>query len=244
MSLRVFHAPGDWAAADRLRLSPEESRYLLRVRRARVGATLEVLDGEARAWRARLAAIEGQDGVVELTEPVPAVSVVPLELVLVVPDPRATLEALTLASELGATAVRMVVGEHSPGGLPKPERVERTLRASQRQCGRPCPPSILWPRSLADALRASAHRPGFVASVPQRHLETPAALDPRLGARLLVGPEGGLAQSEAQVASDAGFRPLSLGPWVLRSPTAVAAGLARLRGAQTGPAAQPGDGPG
>lgn len=233
MSLRVFHEPGAWVARDRLRLEAEESRYLLRVRRARPGAAVEVLDGAGAAWEARVAEIDGRTAVLELVAPRPAVEVMELELLLVVPEPRATLEALTAASELGATAVHLIVGEHSPGGVPSAERVARTLRASQRQCGRPRAPTMHRASSLGAALEASAARPGFVARVPQHHEPTAISFDPARGARLLVGPEGGLAPSEADLAEDAGLRPVALGPWVLRTPTAVAAGLARLQGARS-----------
>lgn len=244
MSPRVFHAAGGWSVGARLRLDPEESRYLLRVRRIRVGEGVEVLDGHSAAWRARLVEAEGKAAVVELDEPVPEVDAMPLELLLLVPEPRATLEALTLASELGATAIHLVRGEHSPTGLPSPERITKTLRASQRQCGRPRPPAVHRPASLEAALRDTEARPGFVASVALRHRATPVAVDPAVGARLLVGPEGWLMAEEAERAEQAGLRPLALGPWVLRTPTAVAAGLARLRGACEGPARALDGGPG
>ncbi|MEX1367707.1 MAG: RNA methyltransferase PUA domain-containing protein, partial [Nannocystaceae bacterium] len=172
MSLRVFHPlgdpPGPWAMGQRLRLEPDESRYLLRVRRAKVGAQLEVLDGATAAWRAQLAEVDGKTAVVELLDPRPAVRELPLILLLVVPEPRATLEALARASETGATAVHLIVGQHSPGSLPSPPRVAKTLRASQRQCGRPGPPQVGRPGTLQAALAQAQSRPGFVASPAAR----------------------------------------------------------------------------
>ena len=226
--VRAFAAPGDWAAGLRVRLTAEESHYLLRVRRARVGTEVELFDGEAACWHAVLVAVDERDAVVELRAPRAAVAVVPLVLLLVVPEPRATLEALTLASELAASEVLLVEGDHSPGGVPSPERIERTLKAAQRQCGRDRPPRVERAASLAEALERTAAWPGWVASVPERRLTTPVEVDPGTGARLLVGPEGGLSAAEHALAVRAGLRPLALGPWVLRTPSAVAAGLARL----------------
>lgn len=233
--LRVFAAtpaaPEDaWAEGLRVRLPADESHYLLRVRRARVGMAVELLDGEGAAWHAVLVAVDDRDAVVELGAPRAAVAMVPLVLILVVPEPRATLEALTLASELAATVVQLVDGDHSPAGVPSPERIARTLRAAQRQCGRDRPPRVERAASLAEALERTAAHPGWVASVPERHLDTPVEVDPRAGARLLVGPEGGLSGAEEELAVRAGLRPLALGPWVLPTPTAVAAGLARMLG--------------
>lgn len=241
-SVRVFAVPQAWAAGQRVRLSPEESHYLLRVRRGRIGWEVELLDGEGAAWLAVLVATEERTAVLELQRSRPAVVVMPLVLVLVVPEPRATLEALTLASELAATEVVLVEGDHSPSGVPSAERIARTLRAAQRQCGRVSPPRVGPAPSLAAALERTQAWPGYVASVPDRHTPTPVQVDPLGGARLLVGPEGGLSASEQEAALEAGLRPLALGPWVLRTPTAVAAGLARLQAA-FGPDHGPGHGP-
>lgn len=240
--LRVFAPPGAWAVGTRVRLPADESHYLVRVRRARVGAEVELLDGEAAAWHATLVAVDERTAEVELRAPRAGAAVPPMVVLLVVPEPRATLEALTLASELAASEVVLVDGDHSPAGLPSPERVTRTLRAAQRQCGRDRPPRVERAASLADALERTAALPGWVASVPERRLATPVEVDPGAGARLLVGPEGGLSDAEEALAVRAGLRPLALGPWVLRTPTAVAAGLARLWSAVAA-GAGPGAGP-
>jgi 16S rRNA (uracil1498-N3)-methyltransferase len=228
-ALRVF-APmtSAWAVGTRVRLSSEESRYLLRVRRARVGTEVELLDGKATCWHAVLVGVYERDAVLELRAPRVAAKVVPLVLLLVVPEPRATLEALTLASELAASEVLLIEGDHSPASVPSRERIARTLKAAQRQCGRDGPPRVERAASLAEALERTAARPGWVASVPERRLATPVEVDPGAGARLLVGPEGGLSAAEDALAVRAGLRPMALGPWVLRTPSAVAAGLARL----------------
>jgi 16S rRNA (uracil1498-N3)-methyltransferase len=54
---------------------------------------------------------------------------------------------------------------------------------------------------------------------------------------LLSGPEGGLSPREEAAAREAGFRPVTLGPRVLRADTAPLAALAAL----TLPAAAAGD---
>jgi len=46
---------------------------------------------------------------------------------------------------------------------------------------------------------------------------------------LLIGPEGGLSDTELDLAGRAGYRSLRLGPRVLRTETAAAAAIAVLQ---------------
>jgi 16S rRNA (uracil1498-N3)-methyltransferase len=48
------------------------------------------------------------------------------------------------------------------------------------------------------------------------------------GARILIGPEGGLTDAEIDGAVAHRLTPISLGPWTLRTEVAVVAALSRL----------------
>jgi 16S rRNA (uracil1498-N3)-methyltransferase len=214
----------------RIELDDEESRYLLKVRRVRPGESLELLDGRGHRWTARLASA-GRHAQVEIVaivrerEPPPPMRIVLLGL----PEPAATLDALTGASELAATHIVLVRCERSQGHAPSATRIEKVLRAAMRQCGRPSPPELLggppgdaW--SLADALAHRTELAGvFGDPSPAEFFPMPTA-----GLRLLVGPEGGLSPAEIEAARVAGFQGMCLGPWILRTPTAVVALLTRL----------------
>jgi len=95
-----------------------------------------------------------------------------------------------------------------------------------------------------DGLQRAAGRPGLAAGaglaglvgapLPLASLSltslSPASLSPAsLSLALLVGPEGGLSPGEAARARAAGYRPVTLGPRVLRTETAALAALAALR---------------
>lgn len=228
MSLRVFCPATGLAAGDPVRLEAEESHYLRRVRRARDGAEIEVIDGAGGLWRARVIDGDARASRVELVEPrrlpTPARD---LTLMLGLPEPAATLEVLTQACELGVTAVLLVRCARSQGIAPGWPRIERVLRAAQRQCGRPTAPKITGPMGLAEAIAAPGAGASFVAWEALRG-EDDAPPEVPSAARLLVGPEGGLTDDEAAAAIAAGFRPLALGPWTLRSETAALVGLSRL----------------
>jgi 16S rRNA (uracil1498-N3)-methyltransferase len=46
---------------------------------------------------------------------------------------------------------------------------------------------------------------------------------------MVVGPEGGFSEKEIQFAINQGFQPISLGPSILRTETAVAVALSMVR---------------
>lgn len=214
-----------------IELDDDESHYLVKVRRARVGDALELFDGRGGAWSATLRST-GRHAHVEVGAPLqfpePALRVVLLGM----PDQPATLEALTGASELGATHVVLIACERSQGRTPAAARTQRILRASQRQCGRPRPLELLGgdqPLTLPRALELYKDLPGVFAWEALRDGGSePTEPEHASGLRLLVGPEGGLTSPEVDQLRAAGFRAVSLGPWVLRTPTAVIAMLARF----------------
>lgn len=234
MSVRAF-VPGELSltaaeVGQRIELDEDESRYLLKVRRLRVGEPLELLDGRGRRCSAALA-LAGRRAQVEVVAAVPEPEPGPTRILLLgLAEPAATLDALTGACELGVTQVVVVRCERSQGHAPSEARIERVLRAAMRQCGRPSPPQLLgappeaaW--SLADALAHRVELPGVFGD-PRAQFEGPTPAHG--GLRLLVGPEGGLCAAELEAARAAGFRGVCLGPWILRTPTAVVALLARV----------------
>lgn len=238
MSIRVF-APPPLAGGQRVELHPDEAHYLLRVRRARPGDIVEVMDGVDAIFRATVvlpasAATRGARGgrasaaAVELVEQIAIDPPAPVSVGIGMPEPKAMLEALTLLCEAGAHEIVMLGCERSQGAMPSNERIERVVRAAMRQCGRPTPPRVSGAVPLQTWLAQPEERPAFVASVPARHGGARAPIDAPAGARLLVGPEGGLTEAEEQAAVDHGFAPIGLGPWVLRTPHAALAGVVRI----------------
>ena len=69
----------------------------------------------------------------------------------------------------------------------------------------------------------------WIASEHHQHLPKPN-FQPQPGTiAIVVGPEGGFSQKEMLVATGQGYQPISLGPSILRTETAVIAALAMLR---------------
>ncbi len=226
--LLVAHLP---EAGERCVAAPAESHHLLHVLRARPGERLRLADGHGAA----IGVLEGVDAegraqllVVERLNAPPT----PGRTVLLgLPKPALLEEALTLGAEGGATRLVLVRARYSPPGEPRADRLERVLRAAVTQCGRPDLPRVDGPTSLAEALRDPTLSP-----LGARWLAAPGVSSSPAGpvadgaptATVAIGPEGGWSPEEVAALTGAGFAPLCLGPFVLRTPSAVGAALARL----------------
>lgn len=106
------------------------------------------------------------------------------------------------------------------------------------QSGRTRVPSVQATGSLEQGFRAAADNAHPLLLLPgATHSITQAASAHRAVA-VAVGPEGGFDESEVQLARSIGYRPVHLGPRILRTETAGLAAVAALQ-AQAGDWTQP-----
>jgi len=242
---RVFVPPGD-IRENRVEVRGAEFHHLARVRRVRPGAAVEVFDGEGRGWSARVDSVARKSLVLILESPLdpsgrePALAV---RLCQGVPATRGTMgEIVAGATELGAGRVTPVVTARTRavllrnrGGLARRRpRWERIARDACKSSGRFRPPLIDDPLPFEDLLQQAAADGGLLL-IPAEHGTHPSipdtlAPEPAAGAvTLLVGPEGGWADDEMDRALAAGFRPVSLGPRILRTATAALAAITAVQ---------------
>jgi 16S rRNA (uracil1498-N3)-methyltransferase len=145
---------------------------------------------------------------------------------------------LQKAVELGVAVIQPVATERSVVKL-KDERAQRRAEhwqnlviAACEQCGRNRVPEVLPLMSLPDWL-AQLNMPA--PDDEARLLLSPAAttalkaLAPVSRMTLLIGPEGGLSTGETQLAQSRGFKPVRLGPRILRTETAALAALSAIQ---------------
>jgi 16S rRNA (uracil1498-N3)-methyltransferase len=228
MTMRVFY-DGPLHVGAEVQIASDEHHYLRRVRRARIGTEIEILDGHGGLAVATLARIDDREATATIDSVVTHPPSPMLELWLGIPDASACLDAITLATELGCTAIVLVRTAHGTAPVPSTARIERVIRAAMRQCGRPTPPEIRGPIALDALLDAHEHGCGVFAWERLRgDAHSDDAIVQRRPQRLLVGPEGGLTDDEASRCRARGMEAVGLGPWTLRTETAVAAGLGRL----------------
>lgn len=230
--MRIFVAPEQLAAGE-LVIRGDEHHYLARVRRARAGDPLELVDGTGRRAAATITRIGTTDTVLAVGAPETIVAAPPFVRVLVplIKGDRMdyVLEKLV---EVGADAIVVWPAARSVVRL-EPERrdariakYQAAVQAAARQCGRAQLPVLTWADDLSRGLATLPSGARFVLDPT-----SDAPLDPA-GAEdvtLVSGPEGGLAPDELDTLL--GFSPVGLGPRILRAETAPVVAVALVRAA-------------
>jgi len=135
------------------------------------------------------------------------------------------------ATELGITAIQPIITQHCAISSAPADQLSRWQRIAQeacKQCDRPTPLLCHPCTPLAQLLKESDDDATKIICWENETTATLHDLD--LGASdnvlLLIGPEGGFSEAEAESAIGAGFRPVSLGRRTLRAETAAIAAMA------------------
>jgi 16S rRNA (uracil1498-N3)-methyltransferase len=221
-------------------LDGQEGRHAATVRRIGVGERLVLADGRGRVADAEVTSV-GKDrlellvsDVQVLEQPKPLVT-----LVQALPKAERSELAVELATEAGIDAVipwqslRCVAKWEGPKLAKGVARWRSAAVSAAKQSRRAFVPEIaeLHKTPAVIALVRDAVTRGAVVAVLHESATTPLAVLPLASADevfLVVGPEGGLDDSEISALSEAGATPVLLGPTVLRTSTAGAVALGAI----------------
>jgi 16S rRNA (uracil1498-N3)-methyltransferase len=217
---------------------PKDEQKHLKALRIRSGEKLDLLNGEGSVY-----SLECQGESFRLIGTIQKPALLPqIELGLSFPKKESLWEAISQATELGVARIFPINSQHNqnPKGakLAMAERAQKIADEACCQCRQAYRVEIpsdwldleTWLSDsqaeifFADEFSAQEGlKPQVLAAPGRRFLEkSPTKL------RLLVGPEGGWSESERSLLLARAHR-LSLGPQVLRVPTAIAVGLYHLR---------------
>jgi 16S rRNA (uracil1498-N3)-methyltransferase len=220
-------APPTARTGETITLSDEEAHHLFRVRRVAVGQQVYVTDGEGFV-HVCTASADHQLQVIEsrrdYNEPAH-----PLTLLCGVLKGDSNRTVVDDATQLGAVEIHFFQAMRSEGRLSeeKIERLNRVARTAIKQCGRARLPRIVIHPNLEAALRALTEPCLIFLAHPSEPAQNRAEL-PTGAMAIVVGPEGGLTDTEVTLAFEHGCRALALGRRRLRAETAVSVGLSYL----------------
>jgi len=223
-------------ASRTVRLSPDESHHLRRVRRVNVGDDVVLFDGSGTDYLGRVKAFDRSGVTVEIvgeetTRREPDVAVT---LAVSVVKQGAMHQLIDACTQLGVKKlipIRTARTVAKPGAG-KPARWRRIAVEACKQCGRSIVPEVAPVVHLDDVLRqVNEHDVAVIASTGSDARPVARVVAPSAGRVLcLVGPEGGFTDAERAAALDAGCLPVSLSRSILRTETAAAAALAQMVG--------------
>ncbi|GIX31715.1 MAG: ribosomal RNA small subunit methyltransferase E [Porticoccaceae bacterium] len=215
-------------------LPAQAAHHLVAVLRARRGDPVVLFDGRGGEYAAELVSDDPRRALVRVKAFAPVERESPLRVVLGVGLARGErFEWLVQkATELGAAEIQPLFTARCEVRLAGERLARKRARWLQiaasacEQCGRNRLPEIHPPRPLDDFLQVVAH---------VRLVLAPGAREGLVGqvvagsVAVASGPEGGFAPEELDALVGAGFRPVGLGPRVLRAETAPIAALAALQ---------------
>jgi 16S rRNA (uracil1498-N3)-methyltransferase len=233
-----------------VKLPTETSHHIGRVTRMRTGDVITLFNGDGFFYHGTLCFEGKSDCTVAISEIEKSNSESPLAITLLqgLASSEKMAWAIEKATELGVDCVIPVECHRSVAQL-SAEKIEKKqihwlniARAASAQCGRAKVPAITAPISSRNSSHFKAMVSDFDALLvlcPTGSLSLSAWANERIGLRpdgvktfrlaIYIGPEGGLNESEIQLAIEHGFQPIRIGPRVLRTETAGPTVIAALQ---------------
>jgi 16S rRNA (uracil1498-N3)-methyltransferase len=219
-------------------IAGNQAEHLIRVLRAQPGMEFDLVAG-GHVWHAVIAGIA--DGTVRfnLIAEVEADPALPVTLLLSIYKFDRMEWAIEKATELGAECIQPVIARRSEKHLAQAAagRVERWRRVAfeaSKQARRSDVLRIEDPLPLKAALQADVEAVRLVLAEQERSTTLHHALREALDAagddvpaiRMAVGPEGGWTAEEEAMFDAENWKPVSLGPRILRAETAAITAMA------------------
>jgi len=237
MRLIRVHVDAALAPGARVTLAATATVHLRRVLRLEAGDAVTLFNGDGADYPSRIAAFGRGTAEAEVTDRVAARAESPLAITLMQGIARTERMDLVVqkATELGVAAIVPIATARGVVRLDAATRARKRAHwqaiavAACEQCGRARVPAVAEPRTL-DAFLADPRPDGTrLLLSPDAQVSLGAVAQGAASIALLIGPEGGLEETERLAAIAAGWRACRLGPRVLRSETAAIAAVAVLQ---------------
>jgi len=219
-------------------LTGEQASHLIRVLRAQAGMEFDIVAGD-RVWHGVIAGISGDSVRFNLVAKVQADPALPLTMLLSVFKFDRMEWAIEKATELGVERIVPIIARRSEKHLAQSaqnrvERWRRIARESAQQSRRSDVPVVEDAVALKTAARREGDAVRLLLAEQERTRTLLRALEEALAAsgdqipsiRVAVGPEGGWVAEEEALFDSEGWKPVSLGPRILRAETAAITAMA------------------
>jgi 16S rRNA (uracil1498-N3)-methyltransferase len=214
-------------------LTGEQASHLIRVLRAQAGMEFDIVAGD-RVWHAVIAGISGDAVRFNLIAEIESDPALPITLLLSVFKFDRMEWAIEKATELGVARIIPIIARRSEKHLTlaaqnRIERWRKIAREAAKQSRRSDIPVIEDALQLKAAARREGQALKLLLAEQERATTLRAAVEDALKAArdeypeifLATGPEGGWTAEEEALFAAEGWKPVSLGPRILRAETAA-----------------------
>ena len=220
--MQLFYDPNLQPGTHELR--EVEARHAVQVLRKRVGDVLDLIDGKGGWFKGEIMATGKKTCTL-------SVSLVRREekranhrLTIAIAPTKAGERYewfLEKATEIGIDAIQPLVTEHSERRKIRPDRLEKVLESAMKQSLQAWLPELLPLKSFSDFVSTDDTEVRLIGWIDDT-VNSPLKnnYQPGQNVSILIGPEGGFSDREAENAKSRGYLPVSLGLNRLRTETA------------------------
>ncbi|MDO6515021.1 16S rRNA (uracil(1498)-N(3))-methyltransferase [Neptuniibacter sp. 2_MG-2023] len=234
MRIPRFYDPQPLSEGDDIELSDDVVQHVSRALRMKPGEYIILFNGDGFEYKTQLTHVEKRTVHAHIQSLITVHTESPLQINIgqCISRGERMDYAVQKSTEMGAQAISPLFSERCEVKLPKERQAKRISHWTQiavsacEQSGRVSPPEITAPTQLKEWLLLQDAELKLVlhhhSEQPLQEMEKPNSV------ALLIGPEGGLTEEEVELAVSHGFKPLTLGPRVMRTETAPVAALTLL----------------
>ena len=226
-----LYTPQPLSQGEAISLDDVAASHLVRVLRARIGDAVTLFNGNGLDWLGTVTEVSKRAVQVEVVSSYQPdnESSLKTHLGLCLSKGERFDWAIQKATEMGIHQITPLFSTRVDVKLPSDRLAKRVAHWQQvvisacEQCGRAVIPHVASPMTLSAWLAETDAEMKLVLHHHQQGILEGTAPE---SIALLIGPEGGLTEEEVEMAHEAHFHGLRLGPRVLRTETAPVAALA------------------
>ena len=228
--MRRFFVEGKYQVGDIVALKESDSKHFAKVLRGKVGEEIQIV-AEEDVFLAEVTSVENTV-TAEIKELTAEYSEAPIDIYLLQGMAKGERMDLVIqkAVELGVKAIipvaceRCVVQLKGSKAVDKQKRWQKIAESAAKQCGRQRVTEIMPVSHLADAIKMLPENTKVIMpweEAEDNTLKKVLTTNEPQNVAVIIGPEGGLTESEVALAKLAGAEVVTLGKRILRTETAA-----------------------
>ncbi len=218
-------------------ITGEDRKHITKSFRMKVGERIVLCNGPGMDYHCTISSMDEHQVVVSVNSSVPTISEPSVSVTLYQGLPKSDKmdSVVQKAVEMGVTRIvpvltqRCVSRPDQKSAQKKVERWQKISVEAAKQCGRGILPPVSPVTDFSAALRQAASESTILFFYEGGGQSLHQCIDPSCKSySIFIGPEGGFAEEEVQLALDSGVKKATLGPRILRTETAPVAALAAI----------------